>query len=134
MQVNEIMTEVPVAIAVTTSIGRAWEMLRDLEVRHLPIVDADNALVGIVSDRDFGRPPSPPLTNDVLGAPGLRLDEPVGTIMTKDPVVVAPDAEVQDAAALMLLNRVGAVPVVSGAGKVVGIVSYLDVLRTVFSC
>jgi acetoin utilization protein AcuB len=129
MRINEIMTASPVTIRETTSIGQAWDQLRALEIRHLPVVNADGELVGIVSDRDFVTPPVPPLMVELLGSPAASLDAPVSTIMTGAPIAVEPDDDVDDAIDLMLENKLGAVPVVGPDGEVAGIVSYLDVLR-----
>ena len=129
MQVNEIITSNPRTIDLTTTIGQAWEELRELDVRHLPVVDGKD-LVGIVSDRDFATLPSPPLVRQLLGNPELSLDAPVSTIMTGAPVSVTPDDDVAVAVDLMLDKNVGALPVLSSDGAVVGVVSYVDVLRS----
>jgi acetoin utilization protein AcuB len=129
MRVQEIMTPEPVAIGIGTSIGRAWEILRDLDVRHLPVVDGDNVLVGMVSERDFGRPPAPRLMNDVMGAPSFHLDAPVARIMSRDPISVTVSADVDDAVELLLDHKVGAVAVVTSRGRLAGILSYVDILR-----
>ena len=68
----------------------------------------------------------------IHGLNGVRrhLATPVARVMTPEVVTVGPDDDVEDLVDLMLENRVGAVPVVEGAaGRVVGIVSYVDLLR-----
>jgi acetoin utilization protein AcuB len=129
MQINEIMTSSPRTIDLNTTIGQAWEELRELDVRHLPVVDGKD-LVGIVSDRDFATLPSPPLVRQLIGSPELSLDAPVSTIMTGAPVSVTTDEDVAVAVDLMLDKKVGALPVLSADGVVVGVVSYVDVLRS----
>jgi acetoin utilization protein AcuB len=129
MQVKQIMTRDPIAIGVNTSVGRAWEMLHELDVRHLPVVDASNELVGIVSDRDFGRPPGRRLLNDVAASPSLHMDAPVATIMTSTPESIGQHADLRAAAHLMVASKVGALPVLDEQRHLVGIVSYLDLLR-----
>ena len=129
MQINEIMTSNPRTIDLTTTIGQAWEELRELDVRHLPVVDGKD-LVGIVSDRDFATLPSPPLVRQLIGSPELSLDAPVSTIMMGAPVSVTTDEDVAVAVDLMLDKKVGALPVLSADGVVVGVVSYVDVLRS----
>lgn len=129
MQIDEIMTASPVTVRESTTIGQAWEVLRTLDIRHLPVVNADGELVGIVSDRDFATPPAPPIMTELLGTPSGSLDAAVSTIMTGDPISVEPDDELAEAIELMVENKVGAIPVVDPEGAVVGIVSYLDVLR-----
>ena len=64
MQIEEIMTASPLTVRESTTIGQAREMLRTLDIRHLPVVNADGELVGIVSDRDFATPPSPALMTE----------------------------------------------------------------------
>jgi acetoin utilization protein AcuB len=130
MSIADLMTRSPVVIPENTSIARAWEMLRELDVRHMPVVNADGELSGMLSDRDFGRPPAPPLMNDLLGAPMAQLDAPVSSIMSAAPVAVADDVEVRDVVDIMIEHKVGAVPVVDPQAHVIGIISYVDVLRT----
>lgn len=129
MQVHEIMTTSPLSIGLRTSVGEAWETLRTLDVRHLPVINEERELVGIVSERDFAVAPVPPLMSELVGATALSLRAPVSTIMTGDPLCVEQDAEVGEVIDLMVDNKVGAIPVVTPEGKVIGIVSYLDVLR-----
>jgi len=131
MLVNEIMTVPAVTITTRTSTGEAWETLRALDVRHLPVVNEDRELVGIVSDRDFSVPPVPPLVAELLESPRPPMEAPVTAIMTGDPISVEPDDDLEDVVDLMIENKVGAVPVVDPEGHVAGIVSYLDILRSV---
>ena len=129
MQIDDIMTASPLTVRDDTTVGEAWETLKRLDVRHLPVVNADGELVGIVSDRDFGTPPTPPLMAELLGTHLTPLDASISTIMTGTPLSVEPGDDVEDAIDVMVENKVGAVPVVDHEGRVVGIVSYLDVLR-----
>lgn len=131
MNVYELMTPTPVSVTTRTTIRQAWDALQSLDVRHLPVVNEDRELVGIVSDRDFGAPPAPPAMEQLLGSPRRSPDAPVATIMTGAPLSVEPDDDLAEVIDLMLENKVGAVPVVSPEGRVVGIVSYLDILRRV---
>jgi acetoin utilization protein AcuB len=109
----------------------AVEALQAMNVRHLPIVDAGGQLVGMVSDRDLV-PFLRTLTakaeadNEVL----LLSQRRIADLMSADPVSVELDADVHDVVDLMLEERVGAVPVVDSDGGVAGIISYVDVLRT----
>jgi len=123
------MTTRPVSVSLDTPIFQAWELLRDLDVRHLPVVNQDRELVGILSDRDLAVAPLPPLETELLGPDRQRLDQPVSTIMSTDVLAVEAEDDVRDAVDLMIENKVGAVPVVDPEQHVVGIISYLDVLR-----
>lgn len=130
MQVDDIMTRSPRTVGTGTTIGEAWDVLRALEVRHLPVVNDDRELVGILSDRDFASSPAPPFIAELLGNATPSLDAPVSTLMTGAPLTVEPDDDVADAIDLMVENKVGALPVIGREGEVLGIVSYLDILRS----
>jgi acetoin utilization protein AcuB len=126
MRANEIMTANPMTISDRATAREALELLQTLEVRHLPVVRSSGELVGVLSDRDLGGSRAP-FTVDG-GAPNRAVTE----LMTAEPLTVDPEAEVSEVVDLMLENRVGAVPVVDPtSNELLGIVSYVDVLRAV---
>ncbi len=128
MKVQEVMTEGPASVRSTTSVREAFEVLKSLNVRHVPIVDARGELVGILSDRDqrsFWSHDRPNGGSDEAA----RLELPVCTVMSTVPFAVRPDADVQEVAKRMIDQRIGAVPVLSADGALIGIVSYVDLLR-----
>jgi acetoin utilization protein AcuB len=133
MNVRELMTSHPICISASSPVREAVEMLRDLDIRHLPVVDDENCLVGMVSDRDL-RGLSIPVVGDAdyQGQLYRTLDAPVSAVMSAGLVTVEPEDDVTDAIDLMIEHKVGAVPVVDPEGdELVGIVSYVDVLRRV---
>lgn len=132
MQVREIMTPNPVAVGSSTSVALAWDLIRGFGVRHLPVVNPDGQLLGIVSDRDFGVARATPLIGDILGKISFHLEAPISTILSPaPPVTVDVDAAVEEVIELMLEHKMGAVPVVDRHGRLAGIVSYLDILRRI---
>jgi acetoin utilization protein AcuB len=130
MTARDLMTPNPVTVTPKTTIAEVWELMREAEVRHLPVVEG-GALVGMVSDRDLthlgiGRL----LTVEGGDAVRRELASPVRTVMTSDVITVDPESEITDVIALLVEHRVGALPVVEADTRaVVGIVSYIDVLR-----
>lgn len=101
--------------------------LTELDVRHLPIVE-DGELVGIISDRDL-RDVIARLLAESADANSI-LDRPIADTMSADVLVVDPETELEDVIDLMIEHRIGALPVVApGTQDLVGIVSYIDVLR-----
>lgn len=130
MVVDEIMTSNPVTAEQTTPISEVISTLFELDVRHLPIVDGGE-LVGIISDRDVRAFLAPAMFE--LERPAEvkeRLGRPVSSIMQSDVLLVTPETEVEEVIDIMLEQKVGAIPVVrSGSRELVGIVSYMDVLR-----
>jgi acetoin utilization protein AcuB len=114
MIASDVMTKRPATIRETASIGQAADLLQTLEVRHLPVIGDDGRLAGMLSDRD------------------VRTVDPearVADLMSTDVISVESESEIEEIVELMLEHKVGAVPVVDGDGSLVGIVSYMDVLR-----
>jgi acetoin utilization protein AcuB len=132
MNASEVMTRDPVTIDPAATVAEAWDLMRELEIRHVPVADR-GVLVGMVSDRDLARfDIGRALVAD--GAEALRreLGTPVVKVMSSDVVSVTPDADVTDLIELLVDHKIGAVPVVRPETReVVGIVSYVDVLRAV---
>ena len=125
-----IMTTDPVTIGATTTVRRAVELLQTLDIRHLPIVNEKDELIGMLSDRDLRALSIPAFIGpDYVGELRTALDARVGSFMTGDVLSVDLEADVREAVNLMLEHKIGAVPVTDADGVVVGIVSYVDVLR-----
>jgi acetoin utilization protein AcuB len=130
MKAGTLMTTYPVTVTTETTVAVALDLMRRLDVRHLPVVER-GALVGIVSDRDLAS----------LGFDGVFLDQgpdglrrtlamPVLEVMQPDVACVRHDTELSDVIELLLEQKVGAIPVVHPDTRaVVGIISYLDALR-----
>lgn len=108
----------------------AAEMMRTRRIRHLPVVDPEGGLVGIVTDRDLRQVLFDPARQVRAGHLADTLKTvTVRDLMTWAVLTVQPDTPLRDAARLMHERKVGALPVVS-RGRVVGILSETDVLKT----
>jgi len=128
MVVSEAMTSKPATVDAASSIRGVIHKLLELDVRHLPIVH-DGRLVGIVSDRDL-RDVMSRLVAEGATDPDRILRAPIADLMSADVLTVDPETELGDVADLMIEHRIGALPVVTpGTGDLVGIISYVDVLR-----
>lgn len=130
MTVDEIMTEDVTTVEETASIGDALQLLEELDIRHLPVVRGGE-IIGMLSDRDL-RSIGLSLVSDLesLDQVRARMEPTVSTLMQGGVVSVDRSAELSEVIDLMLEERVGAVPVVEeDSADLVGIVSYVDVLR-----
>jgi len=126
----DVMTEDPATISMTATVGEAVRTLQSLDVRHLPVVDDEGILVGMLSDRDLRGLSFPEMIGDeYLGAIQTALDAPISSIMTSDVLAVEVEDDISLIIELMLDRKIGAVPVVDSDDKLVGIVSYVDLLR-----
>ncbi|MFU8804615.1 MAG: CBS domain-containing protein [Bradymonadaceae bacterium] len=130
MLVEEIMSTNPERAKAGDPIREVLFKLIELDVRHLPIVDNDE-LIGMISDRDLRGFTSP--TNnelDTINPRDNRYDAPVSTLMQGDVISVTSQTDITEVIDLMIDHKVGAIPVVDGiTGTLVGIVSYIDVIR-----
>lgn len=131
MIAKDVMTSALITLTGQATIEDAADLMRERNIRHVPVVDERGALTGMVSDRDLGSLDLGRLIGDE-GVDGVRryLTTPIAKVMTPDVLTVGPDDDIGELVDLMLENRVGAVPVVEGQlGRLVGIVSYVDLLR-----
>ena len=127
MKVLDVMSEDPLTVSPTETVGQAEELMYENRYRQLPVV-RDKQLMGIVTDRDVRSF----LTESVLSEPKAReaaLNTKVEEIMTRKPMTLAPDDEIEVAIELLINEKFGAAPVVDDSEGLVGIVSYVDLLR-----
>jgi len=128
MLVREYMTSQVMSLKVDGRLLDAALFIRRTGKRHIPVVNDEGKVVGIISDRDVSR-----LAPSMLA--GMTPEEynqvfeatPITMAMTKDPICVGPDDPIRDAITLFYTKKVGALPVVEG-GKVVGILTVTDML------
>ena len=130
MKARDVMTPSPITVTSAATLAEVWDLMREADIRHMPVVEA-GVLIGMVSDRDLASlDVARVLTAD--GAEALRraLATPVVTVMSSDVIFVEMEDDLDDVVELMLEHKVGAIPVVrSDTRDVMGIVSYIDVLR-----
>jgi acetoin utilization protein AcuB len=130
MTAHDLMTPNPSTVTAQSTIAEAWDLMRELDARHLPVVDGE-VLIGMVSDRDLGSlDVGRLLTEEGADAVRRRLARPVVQLMSDDVIAAEPGTDVSDLVTLFLEHKVGAIPiVVPDTRRIVGIVSYIDVLR-----
>lgn len=125
--IRDYMTLLPHTIGVTQTLLEAQQLMRNLRVRHLPVMEDRTTLVGVLSERDVV----------VAQALGTHLDKTaVGVAMTAGPFVVPPDAELTHVARSMAKQKVGCALVEEGS-KVIGILTTTDglsLLADVVAC
>ncbi|MFH2218327.1 MAG: CBS domain-containing protein [Pseudomonadota bacterium] len=135
MFVTKSMTKNVVTIDKNADIHEAVDIMARQGFRHLPVVEPDNRLIGIVTDRDI-RSALPPgrLPDDLGGDDEKRLSGiKIKDIMTSNPYTLSLVDTIQDALLLFQEKRVGAFPVVDGQGALKGIISVRDLLRAFVS-
>lgn len=106
----------PITLTVDATIGDAHRIMRENKIGGIPIVDGDGKLAGILTNRD------------------LRFQEdlhhPVSEIMTKEGLITAPEGtDLKAAEKILRQTKVEKLPVVDGDGKLIGLITYRDILQ-----
>jgi predicted CoA-binding protein/predicted transcriptional regulator len=129
VKVKEKMTRNPTAVTPQEALKDAlWKMERG-HFRHLPVVDNDGKLIGMLSDRDI-RLIRPSLA--FVGKEDAMVQLwslAVQQAAVFDPISVKPETTLKEAAELMLRWHVGGLPVADDQHRLVGMITYTDLLR-----
>ena len=129
MKVRDLMQKDVLSLHKGDFLDVAENVMNLGRIRHLPIVDADGQLIGLVTQRDLLRA----TVASVLGL-GRNAERdwlaaiPVDHIMVAPVVTVAPDADLSEAVDLMVTRKYGCLPVVEG-GRLLGLLTETDCLR-----
>lgn len=127
--VRDLMTERVFTLKPKDDLAALYDLMDTRHVRHVPIVDSEGELIGLVTDRDLSRSAlgsveELPLSveRDILRRRRIR------DIMATEPDTIEPDATLKEAAEILLENKVGCLPVVEGL-RLVGILTEADFVR-----
>ena len=130
LTVEDVMTRRPTAVLESAPLRAAAATMRELDVRHLPVITAEHELAGMLSDRDLvSLPPEGADPEELTPAQRHALEVKVAAVMSTDVKSVTSERPVIEAIEILLEHRIGAIPVLSPEGRLVGILSYVDLLR-----
>jgi acetoin utilization protein AcuB len=131
MFINKSMTSKVIATRPQATLLEARNLLKTHKIRHLPVVDDDGRLAGIITDRDIRSALPAAFYQEDGEAPNevAYRDLTVGDFMTRDPMAISPEDTIQDALLQIQRMRVGAFPVVDHDRRLKGIISVRDLLR-----
>jgi CBS-domain-containing membrane protein len=124
-RVSDLMTPKPITVPPETPIVEAFEHMNERRIRHIPVVDAEGELLGVVSQRDL------------VGHLGAGVhptreqwdDATVADVMVDTVDTVTVDCCAAEVARHMLRTKRGSLPVVDEKRRVVGIVTEADFVR-----
>lgn len=119
MKVRQHMSAPAIAVSADTDFKEAMRLMQQHRIRRLPVVDAHGALAGIVAERDL------------LVAADRYLSAPVDVarIMTRRVVTIDDTAPVIEAASLLIEHKIGGLPVVDAAHRLLGVITETDLLK-----
>jgi acetoin utilization protein AcuB len=121
------MTSNPLTISSSETVGQADDLMSENRIRQLPVV-REHELVGIVTDRDMRSFLDAAIPTDPQAREKALATE-VQEIMTTNPLALSPNDDLQEAVELLIEEKIGGIPVVDEVEGLVGIVTYVDVLR-----
>ncbi|HBL00158.1 MAG TPA: phosphoribulokinase [Microcoleaceae bacterium UBA10368] len=143
--VADLMTREPLTARPEMSLKEVIKILADRRISGLPVVDEHDLLIGIISETDLMwretgvTPPAYIMVLDsviYLENPSRyeqelhkALGQTVGEVMSRDPVSIAPEKSVQEAAKLLHERHIHRLPVLDTTGKVIGILTRGDIVR-----
>lgn len=116
----DVMTKDAMTLSPEQSFAEAVALMANQSFRHILIVDEDERLHGVVSDRDVLR---------ALARTPNWNNKSISEIMTTDPITVTPDAPISVAVNALLAARINCLPVIGPDGRVCGILTSTDLLK-----
>lgn len=124
MKVTNVMSLRPLTIGPSDTIQQAEKIMHENDIRQLPVIKGKE-LVGIITDRDI---------RSFLGGLGTLGEEKamgtkVASVMTTKPITLCPEDDLRDATELLIEQKVGGIPVVDEEVGLLGIITYVDLLR-----
>lgn len=128
MFVKTFMTQQPITVSPDDNFPQAMSVIRKRKIRHLPVLDKDK-LIGIVVESDLlSNQPSPATTLSLYEIYSLLETLRIRQIMSRPVIAVEGDCPLEEAARIMVENKISCLPVMDGV-KLVGIITETDVFK-----
>lgn len=130
MRIKQIMTTKLIEADEQMTLQKLAEHFVSNNIHHIPVVNQQRELIGIVSDRDVSNALSPFLgTENEREQDVALLDITVTDVMTEEPITVTEDTRIDTASILLLEHNFSCLPIVDDDEKLVGIVTWKDILN-----
>ena len=105
----------PVTILKDNTVGDALQLMQENKIGGIPVVDDQNFLIGIVTNRDLR------FQSD--------MDRKIEEVMTKENIVTTHSTDLKQASEVLLANKIEKLPVVDNEGHLVGLITYRDITK-----
>ena len=119
MQVESYMSHAPVTLRKDTDYWKAFEIMQEKDLHHIPVVDDGSSVVGILTRRDL----------KIASMHFKEADVEVSEVMHSPVITTTPGETLEAAARQMIEHRIGGLPVLAADGELVGILTETDLLR-----
>ncbi len=131
IKLKDIMTEQMITVHIDAPFSEVAEKLTNHGFRHLPVIDDERKLAGLITERDLFKIQPPRkledgswyYDKDMLDAVILR------TVMTQNPFAMHPEDPIGAAVEQMVGKRYGCIPIVDAKGFLRGIITQMDILK-----
>jgi acetoin utilization protein AcuB len=118
MKVSQYMSWPVLTISPQTEFHRAFDLMHSRGIHHLPVAEGDR-VIGIIAERDL-----------LLAAANFGSAEvPVAELLRGAPICVSQDAQLKQAAQLLVINHIGSLPVLNARKALVGIITETDIFK-----
>jgi len=128
---KQIMTASVTTIGPEATIHEAWKLFQHRRFRHVPVLNREGIIIGLLSDRDVLRQVAGSRQSSSSEDVTDPLSQEIQVVMTRQVLTAHPETEIRSVARVMFTERIGAMPIVDHDGVLVGIVTRSDILRTV---
>jgi acetoin utilization protein AcuB len=127
MLVKHLMSWPVITAFENSTVGESLELIRKKNIRHLPVVDLNQTLVGIATETDLLKvfPNGKELSTFQSN---LLSRTPVAKVMQSNPICISPDTIVEEAALSMRTNKISCLPVLDEKNKLVGLLAKNDII------
>lgn len=118
----EIMSDQIITLTSDASVNDAWQLFQQYSFHHIPIIDADNTVLSMLSDRDILQGPS--------SHKNINLEN-IMQFSSKRVFCFSPDTDIRQATRILYEYDLGALPIISDNHQILGIVSRTDIMKVV---
>ena len=130
MKLEEIMAKRVVTVDMDDTLDVIRKIFDEVRFHHLVVINEKYKVVGVISDRDVLKALSPYLdTTSEQERDQVTLNKKTHQVMSRQRITASPEDSIEQAAALLLENRISCLPVISEDQSLVGIVTWKDILK-----
>jgi IMP dehydrogenase len=106
----------PITLHVESTVGDANKIMREFKIGGIPVVDSEERLIGIITNRDLRFQ--------------KEMSKPIKTIMTKENLITAPrEITLEEAENILQEHKIEKLPIIDKKGKLIGLITYKDILK-----
>ena len=125
---KDVMSSPVVTLSPDIKLLHAQDLIQKRMFRHIPVATVDGNVVGILSDRDVWRVLANPVVSHIPSSVEV-VKSSVHHVMSQTVLVAKPETKIRAIVRVMLEEHIGAMPIVSGTGQLVGMITRSDILR-----